>query len=117
MMKGCHGRDALLFLLSSYRRRYVYLNKYTFGNQEIVIFIVDYREVACRLLANLRFDLSVYAGMAYIYAYVYIGLDWKLPGSFRKFPGKFAETSKVSTALFPESFRKHLEIQKEIKKK
>ena len=38
---------------------------------------------------------------------------WKLLGSFRKFPGKFPETWKVSTAKFPESHLKNLENQKE----
>ena len=38
---------------------------------------------------------------------------WKLLGSFRKFPGKFPETWKVSIAKFPESYLKNLENQKE----
>ena len=40
-----------------------------------------------------------------------IGL--KMLGSFRKFPGKFPETWKVSTAKFPEVTWKNLENQKE----
>ena len=46
-----------------------------------------------------------------------ISQGWKLLGSFRKFPGKFPETWKVSTAKFPESHQKNLENQKEIRKK
>ena len=88
VMKEYNGRDAKLFLLSPDRRLYVYLNKYTFGNQQSVSFIVDYREVAGRLLVNLRFDLFVYAGMAYRPMCIYRA------GNFQVVSGSFQEGSR-----------------------
>ena len=68
------------------------------------------RTLCVYYLLTLRYIDEVFR---YIVSLDVFSIGLKTSGSFRKFPGKFPETWKVSTAKFPESFLKNLEIQKE----